>query len=213
MLLTVFYPLRTRLGLMKRWGAQSDWLTVHLWVGFIGATLVTYHSVFKLDRWVGISCLAMWIVIASGAIGRYLYGLVHSGIGLVELEQSAMKRHSEVVARHRTTSHAVRVLTGDFETPPTHRGILVVMLWLELRDAAVLLWLRLFGLTHIENPEVRKLTLRFLADWSAHRRNRHYLESATRMLRRWNWVHIILTIVMFAVAGVHITYGWLYKAV
>ena len=48
---------------------------------------------------------------------------------------------------------------------------------------------------------------------AAQRRTRSYLESARKMLRHWNWVHIILTIIMFALAGVHIAYGFMYKAV
>ena len=213
MLLTLLYPLHTRCGVWKSWGTQTHWLSVHLWVGFIGATLVTCHSMLKLDRWAGLSCIAMWIVVGSGAIGRYLFGLVHSGIGLVEFERSALRQDEDVIARHRTNSQAVRVLTADLEQPTRHQRLLVVMVWLELRDAAMLRWLRWFGLRHIPSPTQRKQIVRFLADWAAHRRNRHYLESAEEMLRHWGWVHIILTIVMFAIAGIHITYGLLYKAV
>jgi hypothetical protein len=138
MLLTLLYPMHTRLGFLKTLGAQSTWLKVHLWVGFIGATLVTYHAAFKLDRWVGLACMAMWMVVASGVMGRFLYAKVHSGMGLVEF-----KRLSKQAARQRTL---------------------------------------------------------------------HYLKSAEKVLRHWNYVHIALTILMFTLAAIHITYGFMYKA-
>ena len=213
MLLTFLYPLHTRLGLLKNLGAQSTWLTVHLWVGFIGATLVTYHSAFKLDRWVGLSCISMWIVVASGAIGRYLYGKVHSGIGLANFEMESLSRSVASMVGHRRPSRAMRILIPEREGAAKSHGLLAVMLWHELRDFAVLLWLRVAGLSDIPDRKTRRQVLQFLSDRAAQQRARCYLESAKKMLRHWNWVHIILTIIMFALAGVHIAYGFMYKAV
>jgi len=48
---------------------------------------------------------------------------------------------------------------------------------------------------------------------ASHRRARRYLESAKRLLGYWSWAHIVLTIAMFILAGFHITYGFMYKAV
>ena len=213
MLLTLVYPLHTRLGLLKNLGAQSTWLTVHLWVGFIGATLVTYHAAFKLDRWVGLSCMSMWIVVASGAIGRYLYGKVHSGIGLADFETESLTRSAPSIVRRRRHSRAIRILTPEREGAAKSHGLLAVMLWHELRDFFVLFWLRIAGLGDIPDRKTRRQILQFLSDQAAQRRTRSYLESAKKMLRHWNWVHIILTITMFALAGVHIAYGFMYKAV
>jgi len=213
MLLTFLYPLHTRLGLLKKLGAQSTWLTVHLWVGFIGATLVTYHAAFKLDRWVGLSCMSMWIVVASGAIGRYLYGKVHSGIGLADFEVESLTRSAPSIVGRRRNSRAIRILTPEREGVVGSHGLLAVMLWHELRDFAALFWLHFAGLGDIPDRKTRRQILQFLSDRAAQRRTRSYLESAKKMLRHWNWVHIILTIIMFALAGVHIAYGFMYKAV
>ena len=43
MLACVLYSLRTRIKRFKNFGAQSTWLSLHVWLGFGGATLVTYH--------------------------------------------------------------------------------------------------------------------------------------------------------------------------
>jgi hypothetical protein len=214
MLATLFYPLRTRLGLLKSWGVQSTWLTFHLWVGFIGATLVTYHAAFKLDRWVALACYAMWTVVLSGAIGRYLYGTIHSGIGLAEFERQALSRNTpwQMSAQH-LRARGVGILTADADRPGPIYTELFVMLWHELRDFTILLWLRFFGLSHLPSRSVRRANLRYLSDIAVHRRARRNLESARRLLRYWNWVHIVLTIAMFVLSGFHITYGFMYKAV
>jgi hypothetical protein len=214
MLATLCYPLRTRLGMLKSWGVQSSWLTFHLWVGFIGATLVTYHAAFKLDRWVALACYAMWVVVLSGAIGRYLYGMIHSGIGLAEFEREALSRNLTVRRATRGLRvRAVRLLTAEAEKPGPLVTELFIMLWHELRDFAILQWVRLAGLSHLPTRSARRATLRYLSDLAAHSRARRYLESAKRLLRYWNWIHILLTIIMFVLSGFHITYGFMYKAV
>jgi hypothetical protein len=193
---------------------QSSWLTFHLWVGFIGATLVTYHAAFKLDRWVALACYAMWIVVLSGAIGRYLYGMVHSGATLVEFERDAIKRSMAwQTATRNLASRSVRLLTATGEKPGPIYTELFVMLWHELRDFAILLWLRFFGLSHLPTRSARRQALQHLSDLASHRRVSRNLESGRRLLRYWNWIHILLTIVMFILSGFHITYGFMYKAV
>jgi hypothetical protein len=202
------------LGVLKSWGVQSTWLTVHLWVGFIGATLVTYHAAFKLDRWVALTCYAMWAVVLSGAVGRYLYGMVHSGIGLVEFEGDALSYSTAWRAATRNLgARSVRLLAAEAQKPGPIYVELFVMLWHEVRDLAILLWLRFAGLSHLESRRARRETLQYLSDLASHRRARRYLESAKRLLRYWNWVHILLTIAMFVLAGFHIAYGFMYKAV
>jgi hypothetical protein len=214
MLSTLLYPLHTRCGFLKSLGAQSSWLTVHLWVGFIGATLVTYHAAFKLDRWVALACYAMWTVVLSGAIGRYLYGMVHSGIGLVELEREALGRSLVRETAHASLrGSALKLMAAEVPKVGSIWTEAFVMLWHELRDFGLLFWLRFAGLSQIADRRQRRETLQYLADMASHRRARRYLESARRLLRYWNWVHIIITFAMFVLAGFHIVYGFMYKAV
>jgi hypothetical protein len=214
MVLTLLYPLRTRLGVLKNWGLQSTWMSVHLWVGFIGATLVTYHSAMQLGRWVGLACYAMWLVVLSGVVGRYLYGIVRSGLGLLDFDRIALRAglFGDSVLQTLGPRYA-RILAGEPEKPRIILIELFVMLGNELRDLLVALRLRLGGLSHLPSREARRQALRLFSELTAYRRSCRNLESARRMLRYWNWVHIILTIAMFALAGFHITYGFMYKAV
>jgi thioredoxin reductase (NADPH) len=214
MLSTLAYSLRARVKWLRGLGQQATWLTLHLWAGIIGASLVTFHSTLKMDRWVSIACVAMWFIVLTGAIGRYLFGRVHASIGTSDFVTRALERGHSHVADLRRRSRAVRALTGP-EGTNGHRasGIVVVMLWEELRDRVALVWLRFFGLSEIGDRQTRQDLLVLFADWARHRRARSYLEAAKTMFRYWNWTHVILTFVMFGLAAVHIWYGFMYKAV
>jgi len=141
MLLSVVYSLRTRVKRFARLGAQSTWLSAHLWLGFVGATLVTYHSALKLNRWASIACILMWVVVLTGFLGRYVRGRADAAVGLLDFE-------------HRANPNRF--------------------------------W---FGL------------------------ERRFLTASRWLLGYWNIVHIVLAIAMFILAGIHIVYGFMYKAV
>lgn len=212
MLVTLLYSLRTRVDRFKGMGAQAAWLSAHLWVGFTGATLVTYHSTFKLDRWASIACFLMWAVLLTGALGRYVYGHVHSGISVAEFELRALGPSAARLRQFAQQSWAVRTLLGREGSDPRPLLPLVAVLWQEVRDGALLLWLRAFGLQG-EERNVRRDIVRDLSAWASGRRTRILYQGAQSMLRYWNIVHIVLAIAMFILAGIHIVYGFLYKAV
>jgi hypothetical protein len=214
MLLGLLYSLRTRVARFRQYGRQSAWLSLHLWVGFAGATLVTYHSALKVDRWASIACFLMWLVVLTGVLGRYAYGKVHSAIGVAEFELKALERYrSSLAQEHGTTSRALRVLLGKDLADATRRSGLLPMLWQELRDRLLLVWLRVFGLGRTTDRRVRRDVVRSLSEWAASRRDHANLQNAKTLLAYWNIVHIVLAILMFILAGIHVVYGFLYKAV
>ncbi|MBN1612540.1 MAG: NAD(P)-binding domain-containing protein [Polyangiaceae bacterium] len=213
MLLTLLYTLRTRIDRFKGLGAQKGWLSAHLWVGLVGATLVTYHATFKLDRWASIAVFLMWAVLLTGALGRYVYGYVHSGISLALFDLRAAGQKTAWLRQYGAASRAVRALLGPEGSPTSISVPIVGMLWREVRDRTLLLWLRAFGLPQVTDRNARRDLLGALSEWAAGRRHQALYRSAESMLRHWNIVHIVLAILMFILAGTHIVYGFLYKAV
>ena len=213
MLAAILYTLRTRISFFKRWGSQTGWFSAHIWFGFTGATLVTYHSALKLDRWASIACILMWIVVTTGIIGRYLFGRLRSAVGLAEFELDALRERCQAFAKQFPVSGAVRVLIGnDLSNRRRHRALAVVV-WEELRDRAMLFWLWVFGTGHLQSGKNQRAALGCFARWAAHRRRSSYYQSLDMLLRHWNIVHIVLAIAMAILAGTHIVYGFRYKAV
>ena len=73
MVLMLVYSLRKRVAALRRLGALSRWLDVHIFLGVFGPLLVVLHSGFKVQGVVALSFWSMIIVASSGVLGRYLY--------------------------------------------------------------------------------------------------------------------------------------------
>lgn len=213
MIASCLYTLRRRFSSFERWGSKTGWLSAHLWMGFVGATLVTYHAAFKLDRWASIACYLMWLVIVTGAVGRYVYGRVHSAVNSAEFELNALRGRCAYYAEHSRAQRAVAVLIGPDLAKRLRTWTVMVLFWEELRDRVALLWLWAFGTGHLNTRSERREMLRCFSDWAELRRRLSYCESAKPILSYWNIVHIVLAIAMFLLAGFHVVYGFIYKAV
>ena len=208
MLLTLVYPLHSRLGWFKQISKRA-WLAIHMWVGLAGAAFVTYHSLFKMDRWVAISLIATWLVLLSGAVGRYVYSWVHSGIGLADFQKQSMEEERQRLGLDPGSGLWERVEREAGDSRGQRAGLLVMM-WHDYRERARIWWVKHFGLRHIEDKSRRRQIARLLADRARNQRIRRYLETARKLLSVWNLVHLVLVFVMLASAFLHIYYAILY---
>ena len=213
MLIAVLYSLRTRVRFFSRVGRQSVWLSLHVWLGLIGGVLVTYHSALKLDRWASIACILIWIILLTGVVGRYLHGRLHAGVGLAEFELSSLRAQLARWSPPHERSPALRTLIADLPQAAPRSPWLVAMIWHELRDRWLLLTLRMGDARRLVARDERRRFLESVARWAANRRQVRYYLGVEALLRHWNIVHIVLAIVMFVLAGIHIVYGFIYKAV
>ena len=81
MLVLLLYPLRKRLKVMAGWGPIRYWFRVHMILGLLGPSLILYHCNFSLGAFnSNVALLSMALVVASGIVGRYIYGKIHYGV-------------------------------------------------------------------------------------------------------------------------------------
>lgn len=81
MLLMPLYSLRKRVKWMREWGAIRYWFKIHMILGIIGPVFILFHCNFQLGSKSGsIALFSMLIMVASGMVGRYLYGRIHYGL-------------------------------------------------------------------------------------------------------------------------------------
>jgi hypothetical protein len=86
------YPLRKRIGWLKRIGTTRNWLDFHIVMGLSSSFLVALHSAFKFR---GIAGMAFWImnsVVASGIVGRYLYAQIPRSRKDAEISHAELER-------------------------------------------------------------------------------------------------------------------------
>ena len=76
MLLIFAYSFRKRSKLLQKIGTQPQWLKIHIFFGFAGPILVTFHTSGKLHGFVAIAFYSMWAMVVSGIVGRYLYAKI-----------------------------------------------------------------------------------------------------------------------------------------
>ncbi len=137
MLLLLFYSVRKRTRIFKRWGPVSRWLDIHIFFGTIGPLLVILHSTFKLNGIISVSFWSMVLVALSGFVGRYLYTQIPRNLRGRELtlEEIARRSHrlsEELQKRYGIDSQelaqiekAVSVSNPNISLPVLVFGILI----------------------------------------------------------------------------------------
>jgi len=93
MMLSIYiYVARKRLKFMRNWGSIRVWLQLHIFMGLCGPMFVLYHSTFKLDQQVPtLSFWAMWGVVVSGIVGRWLYSQIPKTMAGTELSMQDLE--------------------------------------------------------------------------------------------------------------------------
>lgn len=81
MLLLLVYPLRKRWRWLHGFAQVKTWFRMHMILGIVGPVCILFHSNFHLGSPnSSIALFAMLLVVASGLVGRYLYGKTHFGL-------------------------------------------------------------------------------------------------------------------------------------
>lgn len=78
MLVMQLYSVRRRLRALRHFGSLRGWLDAHVFLGLQGFVLTAYHSVGVSPRanLAAINFALVAVVVLTGVVGRYLYGLV-----------------------------------------------------------------------------------------------------------------------------------------
>lgn len=81
MLLLLLYPLRKRIGFLRRLGELRWWFRLHMFFGIAGPVLVMFHSTLRVGSLnAAVAFYSMILVAGSGIIGRFIYTKIHHGL-------------------------------------------------------------------------------------------------------------------------------------
>ena len=85
MLSNFLYPVRKRTRSLTGLGDIRDWLNFHVFVGFMSPLVIAFHAAFQSNNVLATAtAIALGIVVGTGLIGRFIYGLVPSVDGHAE---------------------------------------------------------------------------------------------------------------------------------
>ena len=219
MLLNFLYPVRKRSRLLSGVGSIRGWLDFHMFVGFMSPLVIAFHAAFQSNNMLATGTAgALLIVVLTGIIGRFIYGLVPSDGGkALEL--------SEVNARWERLRNRLQPMIDASDDPallhrmfdaaarPPRRGSLLAYL-LSLPFAAVLLRLRLLrARLHLDRPAYREF--RAGAVLLARLRVQiGFYKSFKKLLSGWRLFHaslagfLVIAIAAHIAVSVYLGYVW-----
>jgi len=210
MLSNFLYAARKHFAFMEDWGRIRTWLHFHVFVGFMSPLVIAFHSAFQSRNLLATgTASALLVVVVTGIIGRFIYGLVPADGGkaleLEELHARFVRLRDEVeplLDRARDPSR----LRALFErmTAPIARGSLPLLL-LELPFLALS---ARAGLVRVRRLFVSREA--FLGFRDAYQRMRRlrvqigFYRSLKRLLGGWRVFHASLAVFLVLAIAAHI---------
>ncbi len=213
MLVAILYvPLR-RLRLFRKLASNTMWFDFHMMTGTVGPLFILLHSGFNFGVDIGSAAFwAMGIVVISGVIGRYLYTQVPDLLNGRELEELDHERRFATLRGEHPQAMKVldahlRVYRDRAAEVADAAGIVYAFFWILSQDLLrVPRWFRrrlLLRRTDLPRRVRRELAYRIGRMMIVERR-RVIVPRTKLILHSWKQVHVPFSILMAALATVHI---------
>jgi dihydropyrimidine dehydrogenase (NAD+) subunit PreT len=209
-LTNLLYLVRRRFARLSV-GSLRAWLDVHAFTGLFGGMLVVFHSAFQVRSTISMITLgSLFIVIATGLIGRFLYALAPKPDAARLQHQLRLLDHvgpgmgqalSERVARlprtetPRCSLFAVLAALPRFSRELSQRRALIA------QTAAYYAHHRRGEMQRFASS-LTECTRLYSAEVRA--------AAATALLRSWRGVHRFSALLMISLVAMHIAIAWYY---
>lgn len=215
----ILYSARKRLAWLNR-GSVRGWLAAHIVMGMVGPFLVLMHTGLKFHGLAGLALALTGVVVASGFIGRYLYGAIPHTLAGTEATREELLAESERLAARldrlgQDTSTQIQWLIkrcGERDAVPRCSPTLAVLArgYYQWRDRRRL-HREIRQLKSVEAGRLNEL------EWLLLRRRGlefhvEALQAARKLLRFWHLLHIPLAVTLFAAVIIHIVAALYYRA-
>ncbi len=225
------YSGRKRLAAMRGRGPMRTWLNLHIYLCLVGPFLVTLHTAGKLGGLGVYTFWSMWIVAASGIIGRWLYqqfprtirgdlmtlGEMHKELAVLRERLAGYGLAPALLAEidALATRGLRHVRSGDpaHPSPPAHAAagaagglaalpvILVHDLTRPLRLAGIRRRLRRAGRLSARD---RKAVLSLIRRQTTIARRIAFLDTFRRVFSWWHVIHLAFFAAMVALLFLHV---------
>ena len=213
MLLNFVYPMRKRLGVFKGRGSIAPWLRFHVFVGIMSPLIILFHTAFQWGNQLATTTyFSVLVVVATGLVGRYLYGWFKLDPGDAALAQRLGDELAGVVgalppewsayaaAQDRPLHHVLGLAASGPALPRS----LPALFWRMPGEALTVFR----GLRHARRLFLdRHAHRRFCDDVQQLRRLRakvQFHRPFKRLMSGWRSLHVVLAIVLLALIGMHV---------
>lgn len=213
LMLMYLYPLRKKWKWLSKKGKTKNWLDYHILMGLVGPVLITFHSSFKLQGVAGFAYWSMIAVVASGIVGRYLYGRIPRKLGAVEMsvdeaEQQCADLTQQIRAQNVLTEEELRPLLtlpslDEVRSMPLGKA-LVVIVALDVRRWWSLWRLRWKVGGHVADHADVSRALTAIRKQAALSKDALFLGKVQQMFKLWHVIHRPFSYSLAIMATLHI---------
>jgi len=211
--LMYLYPLRKKWKWLSKKGKTKHWLDYHILMGIVAPVLITFHSSFKLQGIAGLAYWSMMAVVASGFVGRYLYGRIPRKLGAVEMSVEETEQLCAVLAQQireqdLLTEEELRPLLAlppleEVQSMPLFKALLVIIV-LDLRRSWLLWQLRLRAGSHVSGHANLSQVITAVRKQAALSKDALFLGKMKQMFKLWHVVHRPFSYSLAIMATLHI---------
>jgi|APLak6261675434_1056106.scaffolds.fasta_scaffold00577_3 thioredoxin reductase/Pyruvate/2-oxoacid:ferredoxin oxidoreductase delta subunit len=210
MLSNFIYAVRKRWGRLKGFSTIRTWLTFHQFVGFLSPLVIVFHAAFQSKNHLAtLTAGSLGVVVLTGVVGRFIYGLVPSSEGKAgELDELSRRwqRLSERLGGAAASLSApaeVETLIASAVTRPKEASLFRFLLHLpgqRLSDARHLL--------HVRNQfPSREHAHDFVDSFKKLRKLQaqvSFYRSLKTLLASWRVFHVVLAVLLVVLIAAHI---------
>jgi putative YpdA family bacillithiol system oxidoreductase len=218
MAMTALYPLHSRLGFLRGIAKTRFWLAGHILAGILGPVFVTYHTTLKLNRWPSVAFWLTWLVVLTGALGRSVYTSIRKAHGLTDFEgrsaEAERKKLVDELGARKGNTQVIKILDLVPKGEKEHVSPIGATFRLIGREITLFfkkVWLRYVKLRNVADLAARDKALDVLTERTRKEVRAQLLESVVSSMSVWRKLHLIATLIMFAVAIAHIVAAMLFK--
>lgn len=214
MIFMLIYSVRKRAKFMRRWGALSRWLDIHIYCGVMGPMLIILHTSFKVQGLVAVSFWSMIAVALSGVLGRYLYLQIPRNVrgdelSLKEIDELRIQINNEIKEEINISEDEIRRLEM-FISPNINpdRGIFYILAWGLKADLTRSFRLRKIqkrfsAAFNIPPTQMQRLIINLKRKMSLNRRIL-LLNQIQRLFHYWHVFHKPFAIIMYLIMLIHV---------
>jgi len=208
MLLLLLYSVRKRCRCASGWGSIKVWLSAHIFLGFAGPVLVLFHTVFKFSGLVAIAFWSMALVVASGAVGKFIFELIPRSLSGMELNRIEMEAEeiglTFEMRKLLPAAHLFWQRLAAIEDESGRRSRWE-HLHLIFEPAQLRRQLRrlLADSRELDRPQRKRLVSLVVKRHMLHHKAK-LLQQTLRILHYWHLVHQPFVIIMFLILLVHV---------
>lgn len=208
MLSNFLYAARKRWKALDRFGSIRGWLDFHVFVGFMSPLVIAFHAAFQSNNLLASGTAgALLVVVGTGVVGRYIYGLVPQDGGksveLADLIARVERLRDDLGPLLEEAGDPARALLARATAPVKGGSFLALFLAVPLntvvfRVRLLLVKRRFRDVGHFatfRDTVVRLSRLR----WQI-----RFYASLKRLLRGWRAFHASLAIFLILAIAAHI---------